>query len=144
MYYLFPYDNIVIGILIFILGFVFHWIGQLISIINWDYAVKIGLQESGMPKEYKVYEHATAVADVLLGWIYGLAAIGLILNFSWSYKLAWFPGVVFIYHSINYWFWNLNRNRDGNKLTPDHFRIIWTLANLITGILTVMLAWHAG
>ena len=79
MNHLFPYDNIVIGILIFIIGFIFHWLGQLISVINWNFALKIGLQESALPKEYKVYEHAIAVADSLLGWIYGVAAIGLSL-----------------------------------------------------------------
>jgi hypothetical protein len=144
MHNLFPYDNIVIGILIFLIGFVFHWIGQLVSVINWDYATKIGLQESGMPKEYKVYEHATATADVCLGWIYGLAAAGLLLNLDWGYKLVWFPGAIFIYHSLSFWFWNLNRDRDGIKLLSDSVRIIWTLSNLITGILAVLLAWHAG
>ena len=34
----FPYDNIVVGILILIVVFGFHWIGQLISIINWELA----------------------------------------------------------------------------------------------------------
>ena len=36
MNFLFPYDNIVIGILILIVGFGFHWIGQLISVLNWE------------------------------------------------------------------------------------------------------------
>jgi hypothetical protein len=44
MTHLFPYDNIVIGVLIFIVGFCFHWIGQLVSVINWKFASKIGLQ----------------------------------------------------------------------------------------------------
>ena len=42
---LFPFDNIVIGTIIFIVGFLFHFIGQLISVINWEYAKKVGLQE---------------------------------------------------------------------------------------------------
>lgn len=37
MNHLFPYDNIVVGILILIVGFVFHWIGQLISVIDWEF-----------------------------------------------------------------------------------------------------------
>jgi hypothetical protein len=143
MNHLFPYDNIVVGILILIVGFGFHWIGQLLSVINWKFGTKLGLQESGMPKEYKVYEHATAVADSLIGWIYGIAAIGLFLNVSWGYKLAWIPGAIFLYHSFNYWFWNLNRNRDGNKLTSDTERIIWTLVNIVTGLLTILVAWNA-
>ena len=96
----FPYANYVAGILIFIVGFIFHWIGQLTSVINWDFATKQGLQEKGLPREYKVYEHALAVADSLLGWIYGITALGLFLNASWGFKLAWFPGVVLLYHTF--------------------------------------------
>ena len=138
---IFPYDNIIVGILIFIVGFIFHFIGQLISVINWEYAKKIGVQEKDMLPEYKVYEHAIAVADVLIGWIYGIAAIGLILNISWAYQLNWFPGVIFIYHSLSYWFWIGNQNKSGNKTTSQGFRIGWFLSNLITGILCLLIAW---
>ena len=143
MNYLFPYDNIVVGILILIIGFGFHWIGQTISIVNWKFATKIGLQESKMPKEYRVYEHAIAVGDSLIGWIYGFAAVGLFLNVSWGYKLAWFPGVILIYHSFCFWFWTKNRNKDGNKLESNVMRIGWTLANFIAGLLTILLSWKA-
>lgn len=40
---IFPYANIIVGILVLIIGFVFHWIGQLISVINWDLATKLTL-----------------------------------------------------------------------------------------------------
>ena len=140
---IFPYANIVTGILIFIVGFIFHWLGQLTSIINWEFASKLGLQESGMPGEYKVYEHAIAVADSLVGWIYGIAAIGLFLNASWGYKLAWFPGVILLYHSLSYWFWTMNQRRDGHKLQSDTLRIGWFLANFITGMLAIIIAWNA-
>ena len=143
MNHLFLYDNIVIGILILIIGFGFHWIGQLVSIINWKFAIKIGIQEPDMPKEYKVYEHAIAVADSLIGWVNGFAAVGLFLNVSWGYKLAWFPGVVLLYHSFSYWFWTMNRRRDGNKLESDIMRIGWSLANFTTGILAILIAWNA-
>lgn len=79
---LFPFANVVVGILVFIVGFIFHWLGQLVSVINWDYANKIGIQEKKILPEYKVYEHAIAVADVLIGWVYGIVAVGLILNAS--------------------------------------------------------------
>ena len=62
---IFPYANFIVGILIFIVGFILHWIGQLISIINWDFATKMGLQDKKALPEYKVYEHAIAVADVM-------------------------------------------------------------------------------
>lgn len=141
---LFPYDNIVAAILIFIVGFILHWVGQLVSIINWDFAMKIGLQEADMPKEYKVYEHAIALADSMIGWIYGLAAVGLILGTEWGYKLAWFPGVILIYHSLSFWFWTDNRKKDGHDLTPASLRIGWSLANFVTGAITVLVAWNAG
>lgn len=140
---LFPYDNYIVGVLIFIVGFVFHWIGQLISVLNWDFATKIGLQESNMPKEYRVYEHAIAVADSLLGWIYGIAAVGLIFNISWGYKLAWLPGTVFVYHGISFWFWTKNRNKDGNRLESNTMRVGWAIVNIVTGILAILLAWNA-
>lgn len=139
---LFPYDHVVVGVLIFIVGFIFHWVGQLISIMNWKFASRIGLQESNLPKEYKVYEQAIAVADSLLGWVYGLAAVGLILDASWGYKLAWFPGVVLVYHSLSFWFWTRNRNKDGNSMESKTMRIGWALANFSTGLLTILLAWN--
>jgi hypothetical protein len=140
---LFPYDNIIVAVLIFIVGFLFHWVGQLISIINWDFATKIGLQESNMLKEYKAYEHAMAVADSMIGWIYGLAAVGLFFKTDWGYRIAWFPGVILIYHSISFWFWTANRKKNGYDYTPKPFRIGWSLANFITGVLTILIAWNA-
>jgi hypothetical protein len=101
------------------------------------------LQESGISKEYKVYEHAIAVADSLVGWIYGIAAIGLFLNASWGYKCAWIPGSIFIYHSLSFIFWTGNRNKDGNKLESGSVRIIWFFVNLVTGIFAVLIAWRA-
>ena len=109
--------------------------------INWDYATKIGLQEKKLPSEYKVYEHATAIADSIIGWIYGIAAIGLILNISWAYKLAWIPASIFIYHSLNFWFYIGNQHKSGQKMTSIPFRITWFLLNFITGILCILLIW---
>lgn len=139
---IFPYDNVIVAILIFIVGFIFHWIGQSTSVINWKFATKIGLQESNMPKEYKVYEHAIAVADSFLGWLYGLAAIGLFLNLPWGYKLSWFPGIILVYHSISFWFWTKNRIKDGIKLESTFLRIAWTIVNFATGVLAIILAWN--
>ncbi|MCE7738487.1 MAG: hypothetical protein GPJ50_03820 [Candidatus Heimdallarchaeota archaeon] len=79
---IFPYANIIVGILVLIIGFVFHWIGQLISVINWDLATKLTLQEKDMSPEFKVYEHAIAVADVFIAWSYGVIAIEVFLNQS--------------------------------------------------------------
>ena len=140
---LFPYDNIAAGVLILIVGFLFHWIGQLISVLNWGVAMRLGLQEKEAPPDFKVYEHGTAMADVTVGCIHGIAGLGLILGASWGFKLAWFPGVILIYHSVCYWFWTRNRRRAGYQLHTDSLRIGWSLANIITGILTVLVAWSA-
>jgi hypothetical protein len=139
----FPYANIVVGILIFIVGFIFHWIGQLISVINWDFATNIGFQEKRLLPEYKVYEQAIASADVMIGWIYGIAAVGLVLNVHWAYKLAWFPGVIMIYHSFSFWFWAGNQRKSGHPMTSSLFRVVWFLVNFVTGVLAVLVAWNA-
>jgi hypothetical protein len=136
----FPYASIVAGTLVLAVGFIFHWIGQLVSILNWDLATRIGLQEKG-PPEYKVYEHAIAVADVAIGWVYGVAGVGLILGTSWGFKLAWFPGVVLIYHGISFWFWTGNQKRSGHQLITDPVRVAWSLANVTTGVLAILVAW---
>ena len=139
---LFPYANIVAGALVLVVGFVFHWIGQLISVIDWDLATRMGLQEKELLPEYKVYEHGIAVADVAIGWIYGIAGVGLVLGTQWGFKLAWFPGVVLIYHGISFWFWSGNQKRAGHQLIAEPARIGWTLANIGTGVLAVAIAWN--
>jgi hypothetical protein len=139
----FPYAHIVAGVLVLVVGFVFHWVGQLISLLNWEYAKRIGLQEEGLLPEYEVYERAIAVSDVALGWIYGLAGVGLILGTRWGFKLAWFPGVVLIYHAVGFWFWTGNRRKAGHPLMSDPMRIGWAVANGLTGVLAVLVAWTA-
>jgi len=55
---LFPYANILAGLLVLVVGFLFHFIGQLISLINWELAERIGIAEKGILPEYKAYEDA--------------------------------------------------------------------------------------
>ena len=136
-----PYANIIVGILVLVIGFVIHWIGQLISVLNWDLATKWTLQHKNLPQEFKVYEHATALADVIIAWIYGIVAVGLILDISWAYKLVWIPGTVFLYHGLYYWFYIGNQNKIGKQTTSNRFRITWTLLNVGTGILSILIAW---
>jgi hypothetical protein len=139
----FPYANIVAGALVLVVGFGIHWIAQLFSVLSWDRATRIGLQEEGLLPEYKVYEHANAVADVAIAWIYGIAGVGLLIDAQLGYKLAWFPGVVMVYHSISYWFWTGNRRKAGHKLAADPERIGWPVANFVTGALAILVAWNA-
>lgn len=140
----FPYDNVVAGVLIVLVGFIIHFGAQGLSVLNWDLGTRLGFQEAGMPAEYKVYEHAIAVADVLVGWVYGLAGFGLILGAAWAYKLAWVPGSILVYHALSFWMWTGNARRAGVLLstgtTP--FRVTWFVANLVTGLLALFVAWN--
>jgi hypothetical protein len=140
----FPFDNELAGILILVVGFLFHFGGQAVSVLNWNLATRLGLQEDGMPSEYKVYEHAIAVADVLVGWVYGVAGVGLIFGAPWAYKLAWLPGSILVYHAIGFWVWTGNAHRSGVRLSTSRspFRISWFLANLVTGLLALFVAWN--
>ena len=139
----FPYDNIIAGVLILLVGFVFHWMGQAFSVFNWDLATRLGLQEKGALPEYRVYEHAIAVADTAIGWVYGFAGVGLLIDAPWAYKLAWVPGVIFVYHGISYGMWTHNQRKAGYQLASPALRIGWTAANLVTGSLAITVAWNA-
>ena len=138
---LFPYANIVAGVLVLLVGFFAHWIGQTISVLRWNLGTRLGLQEKGLLPEYRVYEHAIAVADMALGWLYAAAAIGLFLNADWGYKLAFVPGSILTYHAIVAWTWEGNRRQAGKGLWSDTFRIGWCSANAATGVLTLAVAW---
>jgi hypothetical protein len=140
---LFPHANIIAAILVFVIGFGLHWLGQLISVVNRPLAIKLGIWDREMLPEYAHFEHGIAMADAILGWIYGIAAIGLILDASWGYTLAWFPGVVFLYHSLSFWFWTENQRKAGYLVgfTKNPGRTIWFLANFTTGLLVIALAW---
>lgn len=138
---LFPHAHIAAGVLVFIVGFGFHWIGQLVSVVNWGLAIRLGLQEKELLPEYRVYEQAIAVADVALGWIYGVAAVGLVLNTGWGCKLAWIPGSILLYHAISAWMWEGNRRAAGQPIWSNTMRIGWCAANALTGGLTLLVAW---
>ena len=137
----FPYSNVVAGILILIVGFGFHFLGQLISVLNWDAAQRLGLQERAAPPDYYPYEHGMAMADVLIGWTYPIAAVGLLANAGWAYDLAWIPGSILLYHSLNSWFWEADRRAAGHGLQSDLFRVLWCGGNLVTGLLAITVAW---
>ena len=64
---------------------------------------------------------------------------------GWGYTLAWVPGVVLPYHAISFWFWTGNQRRMGHvtSTTQAPLRVGWTLANLVTGLLAIALAWNA-
>ena len=143
MLHAFPYDNIYTGCLVLLVAFGFHWMGQALSVFDWEFAERLGLQEKDAPHEYRVYEHGIAVADVSIGWIHGVAGVGLLLGTSWGYKLAWFPGVVLLYHAISFWAWTANQRKAGHILNSTAVRFGWIAANLITGFMAIIVAWIA-
>jgi hypothetical protein len=140
---LFPYSHIVAGVMVLLVGFTFHWVGQLVSLVNWDFATRIGLQDKGAPPEFLVYERGTAVADVTIGWVYGVAGVGLLLGTPWGFKLAWIPGAVLIYHGISAWFWFGNQTKSGHRLHSEGMRMAWCAANVVAGALAITVAWYA-
>ena len=140
----FPFDNVVAGVLILVVGFLVHFGAQGVSVLSWDLGTRLGFQEPGMPAEYKVYEHAIAVADALVGWVYGIAGLGLILDADWAYKLAWIPGSILVYHALSFWMWTGNARRSGVYLSTgkNPARTIWFVANIVTGLLALFVAWN--
>ena len=138
---IFPYANIAAGVLILLVGFLFHFAGQLISLVNRQLAVKIGIWEKDMIPEFEVYEKAIAAADVIIGLSYLISAIGLLLDAAWAYNLAWIPASIFIYHGISYWFWVGNQTRAGYPLNSLGMRTGWALINVLTGIFTILVIW---
>ena len=92
------------GVSVLVVAFLFHWIGHWMSVLNWDLAARSGLQEEALLPAYKVYGHAIATAGVALGWICGIARLGLLMDTRKGYKLAWFPGEFLEYHCISYQF----------------------------------------
>jgi len=138
---LFAYDHIIAGFLVLIIGFVFHFIGQLISLIDWKIAVHLKIAERKLLSEYKDYEQGMAMADVLIGWTYLFIGVGLILGTPWSFKLAWVPGIIFIYHSLSFWFWSRKQEQKGHKYRSTLGKTGWFLMNLLSGISIILVAW---
>ncbi|HWQ65818.1 MAG TPA: hypothetical protein VN372_02990 [Methanospirillum sp.] len=139
----FQFISSITGVLILIVGFTFHWVGQIISLVNRGLAIRFGIWEKDNLPEYEVYEDAMAYADAILGWIYGVAGVGLVLGAPWGFTLACIPGVVLLYHSLCFWFWTRNQMRAGHQtaFTRNPARIVWFLANCITGVLALSVAW---
>ena len=139
---IFPQANVVAGLLVLAVGFAFHFVGQLYSVLNLEGAIKLGIQEADSPEEYRAYELGIAVADVLVGWTYAIAGIGLIADAAWGYIWAWIPGAVLTYHSLSFWFWTRNQERAGydRPFTRWPARHIWFVANLTTGLLAIAVA----
>ncbi|NIP17766.1 MAG: hypothetical protein GWM87_06160 [Xanthomonadales bacterium] len=81
------------------------------------------------------------MADTALGWLYGVAAAGLLLDATWGYRLAWIPGSILLYHAISAWAWEANRRAAGHGLWSDTLRIAWCGANALTGLLALLVAW---
>ena len=139
---IFPGATILAGVLLLLVGFLGHWVVQLVSLGSWDLAVSLGLQMSDLTKEMQVYVRAFAVADAKIGWVYGVAGIGMLCNKPWGYHAGWF-GLILVYYSINFLAWTRLRMNLEYHMPVDEpiIRFSWFLANFITGILAVAIAW---
>ena len=139
---IFPQANVVAGVLVLAVGFGFHFLGQLYSVLDLEGAIELGIQEADAPEEYRTYELGIAVADVLVGWTYAIAGVGLVVDAAWGYTWAWLPGGVLTYHALSFWFWTRNQQRAGfdRPFTRWPARHLWFVANLTTGLLTIAVA----
>ena len=138
---LFPYANVLTAILLLIVGFGLHFVSQFISILDWERACRIGLQDKNIPPDALHYEHGTATADVAIAWIYGVAAIGLMMNAPWGYKLAFIPVSILLYHGMCAWEWERDRRAAGKGIWTDGFRLARCGANILAGLAVLVVAW---
>ncbi len=138
-----PYAKIIAALLILVIGFGFHWLGQAISLVNPGLAVRLGVLEDGLLPEFRVYEDAIAKADVIIGWTYPLAAIGLLMDADWGARLAWVPGSIFVYHGLSAWFWEANRRKLRHRHFSEPLRRLWCFSNIGAGLLVIFVAWQS-
>jgi hypothetical protein len=47
------------------------------------------------------------------------------------------------YQGVSYWFWTGIRRKAGHRLVSDSMRVGGPVANLVTGVLAVVIAWNA-
>ena len=78
--------------MVIIVGFVFHWLGQLTYLLNREFATKIGLVEPGILPEYEVYELAIAHSHQDMSEVFFVReGVGVIRIDQQEYDLV--PGV---------------------------------------------------
>jgi hypothetical protein len=75
-----------------------------------------------------------------MGWLYGVAVVGLLLNAEWDYKLAWIPGSILLYHAISASVREVNRRTAGHRFWSNSLRIGWYTANAVTGVFALLVA----
>ncbi len=136
------YANILAAALILIIGFGLHWLGQAIAVFNPDLAIRLGMLEKSLLPEFQAYENGIAKADIIIGWTYPLAAVGLFMGAGWGARLAFVPGVIFVYHGLSAWFWEANRRKMGHRYFSESFRRLWCFSNIGAGLLVILVAWQ--
>jgi len=141
MYELFPYSNILAGVLVLIVGFGIHWLNQLSLFLNWELMPRhgFGINLADSPEGY---DRLIAISDMVIGWLYGIIGIGLFMGTEWGLTLAWLPGIILTLEGISYWIVTGKKHPRGKKY-PYFTRIEWSALNLITGLYIIAVAWNA-
>ena len=138
---LFPYSNILAGSLVLIVGFGIHWLNQVANLLHWELMPKQGLVIN-IPVNTKKIERFISISDITIGWLYGIIGVGLYLGTSWGYTLAWIPGIMLTVEGISYWIMT-NPKHATTKYFSYFTRMEWSALNFFTGILIILVAWHA-
>ena len=138
---LFPFAHIIAGIIILIVGFGFHFLGQLMGFLYWEPELKHSFIIN-MPIKAKGYAHIVAISDVAIGWSYAIIGMGMYIGKSWSYTLAWIPGIILFLEGISFWTWRNQNNRPAQDLSLTE-RIEWSGLNIVSGLFILLVAWSA-
>ena len=139
----FPYANIVAGVLVLVVGFGFHWIGQLVSVLNWDTAQRSASRKWRCCPSTRSTKTPSPRPTSRWAGSMALPLPASCLARTGATSLPGIPGVVLVYHAFSYWFWTGNRRKAGHKLVSDSMRIGWPVANFVTGTLAIVVAWNA-
>ena len=138
---LFPYSNILGGVLVLIVGFGIHWLNRVALYLHWEFMPRHGFGIIFGDSQNN-YNRWITISDMTIGWLYGVIGVGLILGMDWGYDLAWIPGVILTLEGISYWINNGKKKSDPAQytyFTPSE----WKVLNLLTGLFVIIIAWNA-
>lgn len=138
---LFPFAHIIGGVLILIVGFGFHFLGQLMGFLHWEPELKHSFIIN-MPIKSTGYEHLVAVSDIAIGWSYAIIGMGLYLGRPWGYTLAWIPGIILLLEGSSFLTWCCLKKVQKPDLSLLE-RVEWGSLNIVSGLFIILIAWAA-